>query len=136
MIGAVCLAWPLLRVVDLSIARLGVRQTYRCMRATSPKPWRPDAISAGLLDRVGRVVRKANRRREAFCLRRALLIWWLLRWFGAESDIYCDSGVDKGHAWVEAYGRVIGDRADYQGTGRFGRFSVLFGSSGPESDSR
>jgi len=82
---------------------------------------------------VGRVVRNANRGRDAYCLRKALLIWWLLRWLGAKADIYCDTGIEKGHAWVEAYGCVVGDRAEYKGTGRFGRFSVLFDPSRPKS---
>ena len=53
-------------------------------------------------------------------------LWWLLRWRGAPCDIHCDTGMDKGHAWVESQGLVIGDRPHLLGTGRFGSFSALF----------
>jgi len=122
-------AWVGLKLIDLSIRVRGVRRTYRFLCLTSPSPKRAPTVSPNGLARVGRIVRKANRRREAYCLRRALLIWWSLRWLGVSAEIYCDTGIDKGHAWVEAEGQVVGDRATLLGTGRFGRFSVLFDQS-------
>ncbi len=122
------LAWLGLRLIDWSIRRHGVRRCYGWLARTSPAASAWPGLSSTAVSRVGRVVRRANGRREGYCLRRALLIWWLLRWFGVSADIYCDTGIDKGHAWVEAQGRVVGDRRALQGTGRFGRFSTLFGT--------
>jgi hypothetical protein len=128
------LTWPIvtafrlgLALLDWSIIRYGVRRTYRRLEQTSPKPWRGPDAALVLQARLGRWVRRASGTREGDCLRRSLLLWWLLRWCGIPADIHCDTGPERGHAWVEVAGRVVGDRRTLAGTGRFGRFSALFG---------
>jgi hypothetical protein len=121
----VALAWLALHLIDLSINALGARRTYRLLLATSPNPLRTRG-SLTAVARIGRVVRRAGAHREDFCLRRALLIWWSLRWLGVRADVHCDHGLEKGHAWTEMDGIVVGDRGSLAGTGRFGRFSELF----------
>lgn len=119
-------AWIAMRALDASIRLLGVGRTVRVLLATSPDPAGNVQLSRTALGQVARVVQRASGNTSAYCLRRALLIWWILRWRGAPADIHCDTGIDSGHAWVECYGLVIGDRPHLAGTGRFGRFSELF----------
>jgi hypothetical protein len=118
--------WLALRLLDLSIRQFGVGTTYRALARTSPRPWREPA-RIGPLGRIAvRAVAAARPHRRDFCLRRSLLIWWILRWHGIAADIHCATGLDQGHAWVEYQGVVLGDRQALAGTGRFGRFSTLF----------
>ncbi len=121
----VALAWIALYVLHALIMAIGAGRTYRILRATSPEPTKQRG-SVLLVARIGRIVCRAGSHRQDFCLRRALLIWWSLRWCGVRSDIHCDHGLDQGHAWTEMDGIVIGDRGSLAGTGRFGRFSEMF----------
>jgi hypothetical protein len=53
---------------------------------------------------------------RATCLRRSLLIWWLLRRDGIETalriGVRCDDGVLQAHAWVEHDGVPLGEADD------------------------
>ena len=119
-------AWLAMRGLHVAIGLFGVGPTYRFLHATSPEPTGKRQPTRVALAQVARVVQRASGGTPDYCLRRSLLIWWLLRWRGAPCDIHCDTGMDKGHAWVESQGLVIGDRPHLLGTGRFGSFSALF----------
>lgn len=127
--GSRSVAWVLLGLIHLSVRLFGVGPTYRGLARFSPSPRPQHVPSREALIRVARTVNLASGAAPAFCLRRALVIWWLLRWWRADADVYCDMGPGLGHAWVEIGGMVVGDRADLAGCGRFGAFSVIFGSS-------
>ncbi|MCB1590762.1 MAG: lasso peptide biosynthesis B2 protein [Xanthomonadales bacterium] len=127
VLGSRAVAWLLLGLIHLSIRLLGVGRTFRCLARLSPRPIDGRAPPREVLVRVARTVNLARNSTPAFCLRRALLIWWLLRWWRADARIHCDMGPALGHAWVELEGQVIGDRADLAGSGRFGDFGRIFG---------
>lgn len=120
------LCWLALQGLDRAIRRWGVGACYRRLRTCSPRPWREPPQPGLLATVLVRAIRIAWPRRADYCLRRSLLIWWSLRWLGLDADIHCDTGIDRGHAWVEYQGRVLGDRQALAGSGRFGRFSTLF----------
>jgi hypothetical protein len=65
--------------------------------------------------------------RQGRCLRRSLLLYWLLRARGEAAELLIgvrkDAGTLQGHAWVEVQGRVFGDDP-----GTPGRFAALLRS--------
>jgi hypothetical protein len=79
----------------------------------------PPEIAILRATKLSIVVEAAARRRlvNATCLRRSLVLWYLLRQEGIESDLRF--GVRKevgdiiGHAWVEIDGSVINDNQEY-----------------------
>ena len=122
----IALSWLAMKGLHGAIGLVGVGRTYRFLHASSPEPTGNSPPTRTALAQIARVVQRASGSTEDYCLRRSLLIWWLLRWRGAPADIHCDTGLDKGHAWVESQGLVIGDQPHLFGTGRFGKFSTLF----------
>lgn len=73
---------------------------------------------------------------RASCLRRSLLLWWLLRHDGIEAVVRVgvnrDGGRFQAHAWVEYLGRPLNDVEDI--ARRFLPFERDFGAlSGPVS---
>jgi hypothetical protein len=68
---------------------------------------------------------------RATCLRRSLLLWWLLRREGIETvlrvGVNRDSGVFRAHAWVEYLGRPLNDADDV--ALRFPAFAQDLGAS-------
>jgi hypothetical protein len=67
---------------------------------------------------------------RATCLRRSLVLWWLLRRDGIETvlrvGVNRDSGSLEAHAWVEFQGRPLGDDDDI--ATRFPAFDRDFGA--------
>lgn len=78
----------------------------------------PGEVTAVKLKRVGELVNIAAWRGvyTATCLRRSLVLWWMLRRRGVDSKVRIgvrnDGGEFASHAWVEWEGVVINDRAD------------------------
>jgi hypothetical protein len=68
---------------------------------------------------------------RATCLRRSLLLWWLLRRDGIETSlrvgVHRDGGSLHAHAWVEYQGRPINDAEDI--AARFPAFDQNFGAA-------
>ena len=68
---------------------------------------------------------------RATCLRRSLLLWWLLRRDGIETvlrvGVNRENGTLNAHAWVEYLGRPVNDAADI--ALRFPAFDRDFGAS-------
>ena len=68
---------------------------------------------------------------RATCLRRSLLLWWLLRWDGIETilrvGVNRDGGSLHAHAWVEYGGRPLNDAEDI--ALRFPAFERNFGAA-------
>ena len=68
---------------------------------------------------------------RATCLRRSLLLWWLLRRDGIETvlrvGVNRDSGSLNAHAWIEYLGRPLNDADDI--ALRFPAFDQDFGAS-------
>jgi len=68
---------------------------------------------------------------RATCLRRSLLLWWLLRRDGIETvlrvGVNRESGTLHAHAWVEYLGRPLNDADDI--ALRFPAFEQDFGAS-------
>lgn len=116
--------WLLLRLAVLlpamgaALRCLGVRRTFDLLRgevasAPSTVPLAAQATAA----RLARLIDIASRHGpyNATCLRRSLVLWWLLRRRGLPAALRI--GVAKAeeqmraHAWVELAGRVVNDRA-------------------------
>jgi len=109
-------------VVSSSLALFGYRRTLAALsRWTQPHP-RPFADESDRLSRAtsaARIVTIAagSGPVRATCLRRSLLLWWLLRREGIETVVKV--GVQRGvggaldaHAWVEYRGRPLNDTDD------------------------
>jgi hypothetical protein len=68
---------------------------------------------------------------RATCLRRSLLLWWLLRRDGIETSLRVgvnrDGGSLNAHAWVEYRGRPLNDAEDI--AARFPAFEQNFGAA-------
>lgn len=124
MLPWICL---LLWTADICIRVAGLGRSYRLFRATSPTPASGAQLAPAQLRYCCKLVRIAHRVARVSCLRRSLVIWWLLRWRGGNPEICMSMGVDRGHAWVELHGTVLGDQPILAGTGTFQPFSLLFG---------
>jgi transglutaminase superfamily protein len=68
---------------------------------------------------------------RATCLRRSLLLWWLLRWDGIDTilrvGVNRDGGSLHAHAWVEYMGRPLNDADDV--AVRYPAFDRNFGAA-------
>lgn len=79
----------------------------------------PSSIAISQASEIAEVVELAAKRRvvNATCLRRSMVLWYLLRRGGIDSNLRLgvrkDRSEIKGHAWVEIDGSVINDDEDY-----------------------
>jgi hypothetical protein len=122
-------------VVAGGLALLGFRRTRDLLarwpravpRALTPEECRSRA------ELVARIVGIAAGRGpvRATCLRRSLLVGWLLRRDGIETvlriGVNRDDGRFRAHAWIEHDGRPVGDDPDV--ARRFTPFTVDLGAS-------
>lgn len=132
LVGAILL----LPVTALGLRLAGFRRWQRALSNLSPEG---RALAAGdpleQARRTARVVGIAVRRGfyRANCLPQSLVLWFLLRRQGIESDLRI--GVRKNanqceaHAWVECLGQVLNDSEDV--SDRFMPFSSAIISMGP-----
>jgi Transglutaminase-like superfamily len=130
------LALVLLPALALALRLLGLRRSQALLASLLPFPW-PRGQNNGVSREpsaraIARMVRAAANHGpyRANCLKQSLVLWWLLRLWGVESDLRI--GVQKSpvgveaHAWVECDGRPLNERDDV--ARRFLPFGRLFGS--------
>jgi hypothetical protein len=99
----------LLRLVDAGLRRSGYRAVCRWLLRWSPAPSRtPDVLRARAFARVVNYT-AARPHIQANCIRRSLVLWWLLRWARLSSQVRIGVNLDGGHAWVEHGGEVVND---------------------------
>jgi hypothetical protein len=128
-----CMATPL---VALGFSLFGFRRVHAVM-SRWPRPAGtpfPTAEAAWARARsAARVVSIAagSGPVRATCLRRSLLLWWLLRRDGIETSLRVgvnrDGGTLSAHAWVEYRGRPLNDAEDI--AARFPAFEQDFGAA-------
>jgi hypothetical protein len=124
-------AASMLLLVDWSLKRFGLRHTYHWLqRCVKPRP-----ISVSIA-RLGRIVEMGANNTigaDGTCLRRSLVLWWLLANADVHSELYVGFAKHEeelvGHAWVEVNKHAINDAMDVRL--RYGR--VMFGGSSSRS---
>jgi hypothetical protein len=122
--GCFFLALLLMPVTALALRLLGLRRTQAVLLRLAPAPsplgeGKGNSLSQQALE-IARIVRAAATHGpyRANCLKQSLVLWWLLRLRGIESDLRL--GVTKAaagmeaHAWVECGGRPLNDREDVE----------------------
>ncbi len=118
------------------LAILGFRRVHAVMaRRSRPRCARFPSVQAaeGRARSAARVVAIAAGRGpvKATCLRRSLLLWWLLKRDGIETVVRVGVNRERGtlnaHAWVEYLGRPVNDDDDI--ALRFPAFDRDFGAS-------
>lgn len=121
---------PLLRV---SLQFISYRRLIAFLKRTSLNA-KPGMDEEQVTVDIEHMVRLAARIRFTFatCLTRSMVLWWLLRRRGIQSDIRFgvrrDGGEILAHAWVESAGQVINDRPDiHQVFAAFDRVSRVNG---------
>lgn len=114
-------AWVLLPVTALFLRGVGFRRTQRLLILISGKSSAP-ALSPErakvFADRTARLISSASLYSPVAvkCLPRALVLWWLLRRSGIDSELRI--GVRKqqekfeAHAWVELFGLALNGQVD------------------------
>lgn len=111
--GSILAVGFLLRLVDLGLRLTTYRRISQLLLRLSPTP-DPELVDP---KRAIYLARKVNQTAYRFpfkatCLRRSLVLWWLLRWFGIPSQIRFGMNLKDGHAWVEHHQRVVNDAAN------------------------
>lgn len=109
----------LLPAAGIAVKLWGVQRTQSYLSARLGAPPAPCSAAAAIEGRrIGRLVNKVGGRWpwRANCLRRSLVVWWLLRRKGIAADLRIGvrptGAVPDFHAWVEVGGSVVNDRAD------------------------
>ena len=110
----------LLRITSLLLRFFLFQDVYRFMKVRMPlrNPTAPDFLQNETYKTV-KMVESAARRRvsNATCLRRSLVLWYLLRRQGIDSDlrlgVFRSEGEFAAHAWVEIDGTVINDDVNF-----------------------
>jgi hypothetical protein len=112
----------LLPLIHGGLLLLGYYRLHRLLEAISPLKRAENTHAESEVieraDHMASILSIAARRGffRATCLRSSLLLWWLLRWQGVQSEICF--GVRKvrdqleAHAWVEYHGAVLNDLGD------------------------
>lgn len=113
----------LLYSVDAGLRWASYKRVHHWLARLSPNP-SMSVINIEQAASSGRFVNRVAARRyvQATCLRRSLVLWWLLRWRGIPSGVQIAFGQQGGHAWVEHDGVVINDAPDV-----VTRYSLRFG---------
>lgn len=103
----------LLNAIDLSLRMFGYKRTYRYLFFCSPRP-NPATTDFARTMATARHINRITARHfgSTPCLRRSLVLWWVLRWRHIPSDLRIGVNRKGGHAWVEHHGQVINDRLD------------------------
>lgn len=113
----VVLAWAATPIVRVTLRALGFRRCRAILGALSDQPWSTPGDGAEAA-RVARLVRAAARHgaMDRHCLTESLVLWWLLRRRGIESEIRIgvrkDGGTLDAHAWVEWDGGALDEQPD------------------------
>ncbi len=108
-------AMVLLPLVTIFLTLLGTNKTKFILTKLSPIPTSMDSNLKGKAKTIGSVVNIAAS--YCFfcsnCLRKSLVLWYLLRFNGIDSNICLGvrkfEGIFEAHAWVEYQGFVLND---------------------------
>jgi hypothetical protein len=115
--------------------RMGFQRVQRFLSVSPPAPGlivRGNAMKLETARRVARVISIAAARSvcRISCLDRSVLLWFMLRRRGIDSDLQLgvrtDQGYFEAHAWVEVNGEVVNDSKDVRQ--RFAPFPVPISS--------
>jgi hypothetical protein len=118
---AMALAWVSLPICHAGLALFGLAKVQawvlkRPMPSANPSNPAPFGLEG--IRSLGTAVNRAARypKIERACLRRSLVLLWLLRRHGVEAKLcigvrFLDGALDA-HAWVEWHGHPVNDRAD------------------------
>lgn len=99
----------ILNGVDLGLRIMGYRRLCKLLMGLSPRP-DERCISVTRARKLGAVINQAAGNSDRLnCLRRSLVLWWMLRWLHQPSTIFFGINPDNGHAWLEHNGQVIND---------------------------
>lgn len=109
----------MMRLVDFGLRKMSYRTVGRWLMRLSPSPDQ-NRFDLHRATSVARLIWEASNFQffQATCLRRSLVLWWLLRWFNIPSEICiglsmnATEGQVRGHAWVEHHQTVINDVPD------------------------
>jgi len=115
-------AMILLPLTALALRLTGLRRTQRIFSSfiTSVSVWKRERSEANLTQahRISHLVSLAVNHGvyQANCLQRSLVLWWLLRSRGIESELHFgtrkNAGRFEAHAWVEIDDIVLNDSSD------------------------
>lgn len=112
------LSYILLPLVDVSLRLRGLRGTATILAQFCPQPEPDKTVELSEVRRVVRMVKLAVKYSPpwASCLRKSLVLWYLLRRKGIETELRIGSrrneGKFEGHAWIEYQGMVLNDTPD------------------------
>jgi hypothetical protein len=96
----------------------GLRATATTLAKLCPQPEPGKTVELSEIRRVVQMVKLAVKYSPpwASCLRKSLVLWYLLRRKGIESELRIGSrrneGKFEGHAWIEYQGMVLNDTPD------------------------
>jgi hypothetical protein len=110
----------LLPLTGISLHIFGLKRTQSAMSHLSNKSREslPEADQMNVAKQAARMVSIAANHGpyHANCLKRSVLIWWLLERKGIHTEIRIGAQKDpaglQAHAWVEYQGKVLNDRQD------------------------
>ncbi len=118
-------ALALLPLVDQALKVLGFQRTYSILLRLSERVASPplaEPIPSGDLENAQMIsatqaVHLASRYHPTLtCLRRALVLWYLLRRQRLAAELHIGTRFHEGefqaHAWVDCDGQIVGDRPD------------------------
>jgi hypothetical protein len=113
-------ALPLIPLVAISLKVLGFQRTQSLLTRLAPKSIAPspDVDLFPQVRTTARMVRIAVRYNSPWnnCLKQSLVLWWLLRRQGIDSELRIgvkqEQGKLEAHAWVEYDGKVLNDSPD------------------------
>jgi hypothetical protein len=107
--------WALLLQADVALRLVPFSRLQRGAASAAPDGGQPPAAAAAEVRRLDRLVRIAARRHlyPMTCLRRSLVLQWLLRRAGIPSELKLGvrregQGISA-HAWIEYQGEPVGE---------------------------
>ena len=111
-------------LIEIMLRVIGVRSTYRLLLYLSPDP---SSVRSPFPERqMVNLICSIFGSRTDKCLRRALLIWWALRWRRVDTDVHFSHDGVRGHAWVVWNDIIIADSQDLSAARSMGSFRRLF----------
>jgi hypothetical protein len=109
------LSYILLPLIDLSLRLRGVRETTTTLAKLCPARKAEQTVEWSEIRQIVRMVKLAAKYSPPWitCLRKSLVLWYLLRRKGIETELQIGSrlndGKFEGHAWIEYQGIVLND---------------------------
>jgi hypothetical protein len=111
-------AAALLPGVWVALGTLGLQRSAALLRWISPRRSEPEDASVAEALRIAKLIGMAARNTPApnNCLRRSLVLWFLLRQRGIVAELMIGArksdGEFQAHAWVQLAGTVLNDTQD------------------------